>query len=265
MSDEPVLYTKDGYITTITLNRPENRNSMTPDVLAAFKEAILKVRNDNNVRVLIITGSGKSFCAGADFSSGGTLAGRDKLSTIESYEHSKGIYQPFLGILEIEVPVIAAMNGHAIGGGLGLAVVCDMRIASTEARYGANFARLGLHSGMSISYLLPRLIGVPKAAEFLFSGTIMSGQEAADCGLANYAVTPDQVMAEARKRADIIAGNGPQAVKLIKQSFYRNLNWDPRSAAIGEAWAQSATMSSQDSTEGIAALLEKRDPVFTGK
>jgi enoyl-CoA hydratase len=168
-------------------------------------------------------------------------------------------------MLEIEVPTIAAMNGHAIGGGLGLAAVCDLRVANEAARYGANFVRLGLHPGMATTYLLPRLLGVPRAVELLLTGRIVSGREAADLGLAHYAVPADAVLSKARELAAEIASAAPIAVRLTKQTIYRHLGWDPIGAARYEAFAQSRTSETEDSREGIAALLEKRPPVFRGR
>ena len=166
---------------------------------------------------------------------------------------------------QIEVPVIAAMQGHAIGGGLGLAVVCDLRVANADARYGANFVQLGLHPGMATTYLLPRLMGVPRAVEFLLTGRIVSGAEAADCGLANHAVAADDVLPRAREIAGEIARAAPLAVRWTKQSIYSGLDWDPRSAARHEALVQSRTAETEDSREGIKALLERRTPEFKGR
>jgi enoyl-CoA hydratase/carnithine racemase len=262
MPDDAVLYEMRDGIATITLNRPDNRNSMTPEVLAGFEASIARAHSDANLRVVVITGSGRSFCAGADFRSREQAAAD---APALPYESSLRTYAPFLAVLDLEVPTIAAMNGHAIGGGLGLALVCDLRIANREARYGANFARLGIHTGMAISYLLPRIVGVPVAADLLFAGRIVDGAEAANIGLANSAVAPEEVATEAGRRAQAIAACAPLAVRLIKRSFYRGLDWHPREAAEREAWAQSATFATEDAREGIRALLEKREPEFRGR
>ena len=263
MSDPAVLYGVDEGVAEVTLNRPENRNSMTEDVFQGLQEAVGKIREDRDLRCVIVTGVGRSFCAGADFKSG---LQRD---TGERYtapnERSMAMYQPFLSLLEIEVPVIAAMQGHAIGGGLGLAVVCDIRVANEEARYGANFTRLGLHPGMATTYILPRLVGLPRAAEWLLTGRLVSGAEAAEAGLANYAVPGDQVLEKARELAREIAMAAPLAVRWTKRSLYRGIEWDPRTAAESEAHVQSRTLETEDAKEGIRALLEKRDPVFRGR
>jgi enoyl-CoA hydratase/carnithine racemase len=259
MSDPAVLYEVRDRIATITLNRPENRNSMTDEVLEGLRDAVAQVSADKDVRCLVVTGSGRSFCAGADFKSG---AQRDGDGAQLPHERSFAMYSPFLSLLEIEIPIVGALNGHAVGGGLGLAVVCDIRVANREARYGANFVRLGLHPGMATTYLLPRLVGVPRALELLLTGRIISGAEAAEFGLVNYAVDPDQVMAKSMELAGEIASAAPIAVRMCKRSIYQNLNWDPVRAARDEAHAQSRTLETEDSREGIRALLEKRTPDF---
>jgi enoyl-CoA hydratase/carnithine racemase len=261
--DESVLYASDGRIATITLNRPENRNSMTPDVMERFRACVATARAEPGLRCLVITGSGSTFCAGADFRS--SAAPGAAQGPALPHERAFATYAPFLDVLDVEVPTIAAMNGHAIGGGLGLALVCDLRVASREARYGANFARLGFHSGMAISYLLPRIVGVPAAADLLFTGRIVDGAEAAALGLVHEAVPAAEVAAAARRRAESVAACAPLAVRAMKQSLYRGLAWDPRSAARAEAFVQAATLATEDAREGIRALLEKREPRFAGR
>lgn len=259
MTEPAVLASTRELVCEITLNRPEGRNAMAPEMLQAFQEVIDRVKADRQIRCVVITGSGASFCSGADFRSG-ILDHGDELP----HDASFGIYRPFLTILDVQVPVIAAMNGHAIGGGFGLGLVCDIRVANRDARYGANFARLGLHSGMAISYLLPRVTSVPRAAELLFTGRVFSGAQAAEMGIVNYAVPQDQVLTKARELAAEIAACAPVAVRMMKRSLYRGLNWDPRAAGEQEAHAQSRTLEMADAKEGVAALLEKREPRFRG-
>lgn len=265
MSDDAVLFEVRDHIAQITLNRPDNRNSMTDDVLEGLRAATSAVRADPEVRCAIITGSGKSFCAGADFKAGLQRADSTDVGYQSPNERSFAMYKPFLSILDVEVPTIAAMQGHAVGGGLGLAIVCDIRIAAREARYGANFTRLGLHPGMSTTYILPRLIGLPRAAELLFTGRLIDGTEAADLGLANYAEPAERVLERAREIAAEIALSAPIAVRWTKRSLYRNTDWDPVPAAESEAQLQSRTVETEDSKEGIRALLEKRPPAFKGR
>lgn len=259
MADSAVLFEAKDHIATITLNRPENRNSMTPDVLSGLSEALGRARADADVRCVVVTGRGRSFCAGADFKS------RASGPELPPHERSFAMYSHFLSVLEVEVPTIAALNGHAIGGGLGLAVVCDLRVANREAKYGANFVRLGLHPGMATTYLLPRLMGLPRATELLLTGRLVNGAEAADLGLVNHAVAPDEVLPKALELAREIASAAPQAVRWTKQSIYRHADWDPVSAARFEAHVQSRSFETEDHREGVAALLEKREPRFVGK
>jgi enoyl-CoA hydratase/carnithine racemase len=265
MSDPAVLYEEKDHIATLTLNRPENRNSMTEDVLEGLRAGVARAREDTELRCLVVTGRGKSFCAGADFKSqiqrSDASSGRRQMPN----ERSFAMYSPFLSLLEIEVPVIGALNGHAIGGGFGLALVCDIRVANRDAKYGANFTKLGLHPGMATTYFMPRLVGVPRAAELLFTGRLVTGEEAAQLGLANYAVAEEQVLPRALELAREIASSAPIAVRWTKRSLYQNVDWNPVPAAYAEAQAQSRTLETDDSKEGIQALLEKRPPVFRGR
>lgn len=259
MSDA-VLYATQGHVGVITLNRPDNRNSMTPELLDAFATASATAKADASIRALVITGTGNCFSSGADFKS--TLQ-RD---TGESpAEKSYAMYVPFLSLLDIEVPVIAALNGHTVGGGFGLSLVCDIRIGAREAKYGANFVKLGLAPGMSISYLLPRLIGVARANELLFAGRLVEGPEAEALGILNRAVPTTDVMPVAMDLAKTIAGNAPLAVRATKAAIRAGLAMTVREAAREEAKAQAMTIGTDDAKEGIAALLEKRTPNFSGR
>ena len=259
MEKAPVLYDLHESVATLTLNRPDNRNSMTPDLLDAFADAVQRVRKSQGVRCVVLAGSGTTFSSGADFRS---QIQRDDGSGRQPNERSFAMYTPFLSVLDVEVPVIGALSGHAVGGGFGLALLCDIRVATRDARYGANFARIGLHPGLGISYLLPRLVGVPRAAELLFTGRLFNGDEGVEMGLFTRALPHADVLPEAQRLAAEIAANAPIAVRMMKQSLYRGLACDVRAAAWQEAYAQAATVQTEDAHEGIAALLEKRTPLF---
>ena len=261
---------------------------MTPDLLQDFGAAIEQIKADPEVRCVIITGKGSSFCAGADFRNRASTADTERF--MSPWEKSLyNTYGHFAKVLDIEVPTIAAMNGHAIGGGLGLALVCDMRVANSQSQYGANFTKLGLHPGMATTYILPRLVGMPKAMELIYTGRIMKGDEAAELGLANHSCDgADDVLAKAQvgsqrlfslggvahtdladwvlqEIASTIAGNAPLAVRWSKISLTQNVPFDPRAALLLEAHMQSRTGETADQKEGIRALLEKRDPIFKGE
>src|SRR5215218_163338 len=189
---QAVRYQADAAVGVITLDRPDNRNSMTPELLDAFAEASARARADAAIRCLVVTGTGACFSSGADFKS--TLQ-RD--SGEAPHERSYAMYAPFLSLLDIEVPIVGALNGHTVGGGFGLALVCDMRIGALDAKYGANFVKLGLAPGMSISYLLPRLVGMARANELLLTGRLVEGREAESIGILNRAVPAANVLTDA--------------------------------------------------------------------
>jgi enoyl-CoA hydratase/carnithine racemase len=256
-------YHTEGTVGVLTLDRPDNRNSMTPELLDAFTRACALAKQDPDARAIVITGTGACFSSGADFKS--VLQRDDGARPRTPDEKSYAMYEPFLGVLDLEVPVIAACNGHTVGGGFGLALVCDLRIGASSAKYGANFARLGLHPGLAISYLLPRIVGPQRAAELLFTGRLVDGDEAARLGILLEAHAAADVMPRALDLARTIAANAPAALRLTKRSFYRGLGWDVRAGARAEATPQAITLATADAAEGIAALLAKREPKFTGR
>ncbi|MGB5265469.1 MAG: enoyl-CoA hydratase/isomerase family protein, partial [Polyangiales bacterium] len=204
---------------------------------------------------------GRCFSAGADLRSSLQRSDLGK----PSKEASFAMYEPFLQVLDLEVPVIAAMNGHTVGGGFGLTLLADIRVANIDAKYGVNFARLGIHSGLGISYVLPRLVGLAHASELLFTGKLIRGAEALRIGLATHAVPAEEVLPHAMGLARAIAGSAPMAVQQMKASIRRGLRWEIRDAALEEAGLQAASLDTADATEGIAAILQKREPEFTGR
>ncbi len=260
MTTAPVTYIKKDKIGRISFNRPDNLNTMNSEIITAFREIIDHVKSDKELRCLIITGSGTTFCGGADLKSGFEKNHGEFLS-----EALMEFYRPYLEIGSIKVPVIAGINGHAIGGGFGIALLCDIRVADRKAKMGANFARLGLHSGMAISYILPRLVGLARANELLFTGRLITGEEAAALGLVNYAVDGEAVMDKALALAEEIAQSAPAAVQMMKRSVYEGLDWNPVRAAAMEAQNQARTFEMEDAKEGISAVLEKRTPNFQGR
>lgn len=256
-----VIYRRDGgHVGVVTLNRPDNRNSMTADLLEAFTVALSAARADTEARALVVTGKGSCFSAGADFKAQ-VQRGAAELTPAE---RSYAMYEPFLGLLDVEVPVVAALNGHAVGGGFGLALLCDLRIASATAKLGANFCRLGLAPGLGISLALPRLIGLERAAEMLYTGRLVTGEEAARLGLVGEAVPATEVLPRALELARAIAASAPLAVRHTKRLMRAALAREIRAHARDEADAQAGTIATADFAEGVAALLEKRTPDFRG-
>ncbi len=264
MTQEPaVVHEIRDHVAVMFLNRPDNRNSMTPELLDRFAEVTDLVRAAPEVRAVVITGRGSCFSAGADFRS--TLQRHAEDHPRQPHEKSYAMYEPFLRVLDLEVPVIGALNGHAVGGGFGLALLCDMRVGNCDAKYGANFAKLGLCSGMAISYLLPRLVGLARASELLFTGRLVRGSEAHGMGLFNDAVPADRVLPRALELAAEVAAAAPYAVRSMKHVMRQGLGWEVRRAAWAEAYAQAASLETADAKEGMSALLEKRTPTFHGR
>lgn len=265
MSSDAVLYeaaNPSAGVGVLTLNRPDGRNSMTAELLDAFTARVLDARKDPHLRCLVLTGLGPCFSAGADFKSQIQRGGE---TFRLPHEGSFAMYTPFLSLLDVEVPVVGALNGHAVGGGFGLALLCEVRVGNLASKYGANFARLGLHPGMGITFTLPRLIGLPRASELLYTGRLVTGDEAERLGILTRAVPAEDVMESALEIAAAIAASAPLAVRLTKRTLMAELAIQIREAAHKEAFAQAATVNTADFKEGTAALLEKRDPVFSGR
>ena len=262
MPSPAVTYHHQGAIGLLTLNRPNNRNSMTPELLDAFATASAEARADTRARCVVVTGTGSCFSSGADFKA---VIQRADLGASEPHERSYAMYAPFLSLLDLEVPIVGALNGHAVGGGFGLALLCDLRVGNRDAKYGANFAKLGLAPGMAISYMLPRIVGLSHANEMLLTGRLVEGDEAVRIGLLDRAVAAEEVLPNALALAQTIAANAPFAVRATKAAIRRGLGLEIREAARAESVVQAQSIAMDDAREGIAALLDKREPTFTGK
>lgn len=258
MANDAVLYERSDGVGLLTLNQPDNGNRMSLELLESFEKRTSEAKADDELRCLVLTGSGRSFCAGANLAE--PIQSSDE--SLESHQRSLAMYEPFLTLLDLEVPVVGALNGHAIGGGLGLTLLCDLRYAREDAKYGATFTRLGLHPGMAVTYFLPRLVGLPKASEWLFTARLFDGTEGARSGLFNEALPGPQVLPRALDVAKSIASNGPLATRATKRSLRELHGWDPRGAALHEAIEQSRTLETEEAREGITAALEQRTPRF---
>ena len=265
-----VILEKENMIATITLNRPEQNNSFDLPMMEEIDDAINNVSEDSNIRAVIITGAGKAFCAGGDVSYLGTLI-EDRAAfsrtTIGDIVRNVGTMPTtVLKIRNMVKPVIAAVNGVAAGGGMGLAIACDMRICSDKAKFSTVFIKRGVIPDCAATYNLPRLIGMAKACELTLCGGVVNAQEAERIGLVNRVVPHDELMKATREFAGEIAENPPLAVGLAKAALYRGLD----STDIGiqmdyENYTQNALMGTEDFQESINSFMEKRDPVFKGK
>lgn len=258
---EPVLLEREDHIATLTLNVPDKRNAMSEEMTEAFPAAVERLAHMSGIRAVIVTGAGSSFCAGGDL---------DFLHTGERdvpflRDKMTSFYPAFLTLLDVDVPTIAAINGPAIGAGLCLALMCDMRVAAADAPLGMTFVRIGLHPGMAATALLARAVSHTWVAELFYTGRIVTGAEALHMGLVNRAVDSDRVYAEAHALAEQVAANAPLALRYIKQGLRQAFDATAREAGAWEGFAQPVTMATEDVQEGLRAVRERRPPNFSGR
>lgn len=260
MSDAVVLVEEKDQVLILTLNRPEIMNSFNFAQLHALKEQIESVRFRPEIRVVIITGAGdKAFCAGAD------LKERATLSDIKVKEYIFTIRNLFTTVEYLNKPVIAAVNGVALGGGTELALASDIRIASENATMGLTETRLAIIPGAGGTQRLPRLVGRGKAKELIFTGRRVGAAEALEIGLVNQVCPLDSLLQESLKMAAMICETGPVAIEQAKYAINHGLETDLHTGLAMESNAYWVTIPTQDRLEGLAAFKEKRKPVYHGK
>ncbi len=256
-------YEIDNGIAKITLHRPDRMNAFTPvmrnELIALFAQADL----DDTVRVVVVTGAGKAFCAGADLSGGGSTFDRSQKTTISGHRDGGG--QVSLSIHKCRKPVIAAINGHAVGIGITMTLPMDMRVVAENAKIGFVFAKRGVVLEACSSWFLPRIVGIAKAAELAYTGRVFRAAEEAGSGLFNYVVPSDQVLSKAMEIAgEITANTAPVSVALNKALLWHALGEpDPQSAHLVDSRCFYWAGKQRDAKEGIQSFLEKRPPAFT--
>jgi enoyl-CoA hydratase len=258
---EPVLLTTDGHIATITLNQPDKRNAMSEEMTAAFPQVVQQIRDGGDIRAVIVTGAGKAFCAGGDLD----FLHTGERDVVFLRDKMTSFYPNFLSLLDLDIPTIAAINGPAIGAGMCLALMCDMRVATTEAPLGMTFVRIGLHPGMMGTALLSRAVSHTWAAELLYTGRIVTGAEALTMGLVNRAVPAERLMDEANAMAQQVAINAPLALRYVKQGLRKAFDAMAQESSAWEGFAQPVTMATDDVVEGLKAIRERRTPNFEGR
>ncbi|MFC1989675.1 enoyl-CoA hydratase/isomerase family protein [Chloroflexota bacterium] len=265
MEYEDIIFKKDDGIATITLNRPQKLNALTPVMIKSIRSAAQDADQDDEVRVLVVTGAGRAFCSGQDVSA---LAGR--ATETSGAERVKLILtrgemayeRPMMQSLG--KPVIAAVNGPAVGFGAELATMCDFRIVSDRARFGWVFTRRGIVPDIGGCYLLPRLVGVEKACELIFTGDIIEAQEAERIGLVSKVVPHEELETATRALADRLKSAAPLAIRFAKHGIYTGLRRDFEWAMEYANFAYGVLFQTDDVREGMAAFKEKRKPIFKG-
>lgn len=258
-----VTLTVSNHVATITLNRPERRNALNWAAYDALKSHVDNASRDDEIRCIIITGADPAFCSGDDVSE--IMGAGDPSERSGRHQVRRGTTPAAKSILECEKPVIAAVNGAAVGWGMELALFCDIRIASDKARFGELFVKRGLVCDVGGFLCLPAIVGPSMAAEILFTGDLVDAQQAKEIGLVSRVVAHDELLSSAGALAARIAVNPPLALRYLKEGLRRQRydrleetgNW------VSESLAK--LFKTDDHKEGVASFLEKREPVFTGR
>ena len=261
MDYQTIKLTKEQGVATILLNRPESMNALNEEMLKEMVAVTGEVGVDNEVKVVVVTGAGRGFCAGGDLSS-------PMYANTNPAEIMKLIIE--FGKIPINLrnmpkPVISAINGAAVGAGLGFALAADIIIASEKAKFGHIYTNIGLMSDAGSIYFLPRLVGLPKACDIIFTGKVIDAKEAERIGLVSQVVPADQLDSVTKELALKLSKRPPVAVGLAKISLYQGMGMDLPTAIEWEARAHALSFFTEDMKEGISAFKEKREPVFKGR
>jgi 2-(1,2-epoxy-1,2-dihydrophenyl)acetyl-CoA isomerase len=259
-----LLYSVQDRIATLTLNRPERLNALGDTLRDDLYDAVTKSANDPNVGVLVITGAGRGFCSGGDVKS---MSERERSAEAPSpLDRFPPIRDRIvLAMRDCPKPIIAAVNGAAAGAGMNLALACDMRIASSAARFSQAFVKRGLAPDWAGTWFLPRVVGTAKAFELIFTGDTIDANEALRLGIVNAVVGTEELMPATYKLARKIADGPPVAIAVSKRAVYHNQDVDLRAGLEFETFAQGLCRETEDSKEGVRAFVEKRAPVFRGR
>ena len=262
MKEPHILYQTDEHIAKIIINRPEAKNAFSPEMIAVWREALERAQADQDIRVIVVTGKGDTFCSGGDI--------RDMAEgKLRSWDMKKflwdGVHRIVLALEDTDKPVIAAINGAAMGAGLDMAIMCDLRVCSDKAKMAESYIMMGVVPGDGGAYFLPRLVGIARALELLLTGKVISPKEALEIGLVNRVVPHEKLMEETLSFAKEIASKPPLATRMIKRAVYQAQRSDLRSH-LDYISSQLALLSeTRDHQEAARAFLEKRKPDFKGE
>ena len=250
-----------GNVGVVIMDRPPH-NFLNFRQIHDIADALEEMQNDMSIRCAVLAADGRSFCAGADFAGDGVGGGDDE---VVGGDATLALYQGSGRLFDVTLPIVGAIQGPAVGGGLGLAMVPDIRITCPDARFSANFASLGIHQGFGMSVTLPQLLGPSRAAQVLYSAKRYKGEEAVAIGLADECVPSEQVRERALEGATELAANAPLALRAIKSTLRLGLGDRVREITQREAQLQAELSASDDAKEGIAAVGERRAGNFKGK
>ena len=262
MSEPHVLYRIEGNIAVITINRPEVKNAFSNEMITLWRQYLEQAKTDDNVRVIIVTGKGDAFCSGADLRE--IDEGKLRLWNMKRFLW-EGVHRIVLTLEDLDKPIIAAINGAAMGAGLDMALMCDLRVCSDRAKLAESYILIGVVPGDGGAYFLPRLVGMGKALELLLTGDVLSPEGALEIGLVNRVVPHDRLMVETMRLAEKIADKPPLAIRMMKRAVYQAQISTLRSH-LDYISSQVALLSeTQDHQEAVRSFLEKRKPIFIGK
>ncbi len=269
MDYEDLLLEKKDGIATITLNRPEALNAFTPLMLDKWVAAIEDAKHDKEVKVLVVTGAGRGFCAGMDVkaaTSARAATPTQELSLAERRNHMReGVHRVPRALADLDKPYIGSINGPAAGAGMDMASMCDIRIASDRARFGMTYVRMGLSPGDGGCYFLPRIVGIAKACELIWTGRMIDAQEALQIGYISKVVPHDELSAATKELATQLAKGPSVAIQLAKRLIYRCLDLELNTALEATESAMLIAQSTEDAREGPKAWAQRREPVFKGR
>ncbi|MEG0771786.1 short-chain-enoyl-CoA hydratase [Clostridium sp.] len=259
MNYNNIILEKEGNLAIVKINRPKALNALNSETLKELDNVIDTIANDSELYVVVLTGEGKAFVAGADISE------MKDLNPIEGRNFGMLGNKVFRKLENLDKPVIAAINGFALGGGCELSMACDMRIASTKAKFGQPEVGLGITPGFGGTQRLSRLVGEGMAKQLIYTGDIITAEEALRIGLVNKVVEPETLLDEAKAIASKISKNAPIAVKLCKTAINKGMQMDIDNAIMYEAEVFGLCFSTEDQKEGMTAFVEKRDKDFKNR
>ena len=270
MNDE-IRYEVREHIATITLNRPDRMNSFSDGLLGGWAEALRAAAEDDDVRVVVVTGEGRAFCAGADLKAGtGGDEGRMSLGSDATPAERRNslrfsVHRVPQALEYLDKPYIAAVNGPAVGAGMDMASMADIRIASDRARFGMTYVNVGIVPGDGGAWLLPRIIGTQRALELIWTGEVFEADRALELGYVSRVVPHEQLMEETMAFARRLASGPPLAIQMAKRLVHRGLNQTFMEGLESAQAAMTVVQSSEDAKEGPRAFREKRPPAFDGR
>lgn len=264
MEYQDIIYTKEEGIATITLNRPDTRNAHGPEMTESIVRALEDAAKDSKVRVMVVTGTGRSFCSGADVKAMAKEARRPRGEEKKKEPEARPASIPLL-LQRFDKPVIAAINGIAVGGGLDIACACDIRIASDKARFAELYVRRGIMPAAGGTYFLPRLVGIDRACLLSWTGDMIDAKEAERIGLVTMVVPHEELESATRELAEKLAKGPPLAIQKAKRAIYDGLGMDLETTLEYIRPIVKELQETEDHKEGARAFVEKREPVFKGK